>query len=776
VPPAQARARQVGAIAGRVTDAKTQAPVPYATVLLEGTERWATANDSGVYRMANVPPGAYVAVARSVGYLTARDSVTVVGDGTVTVNFALQKSVQHLDEIVVTGTIVPTEVKALPTPVTIISSSDIAQQHPVDIQQVLRQAVPGAVAWDIPGTPDFTPWSARGASTLGYGSGQMKVYIDGIEVSSSAAAAVDPTSVDRVEVIRGPQAAAIYGSDAIGGVVEIFTKRGGAASGRPQVNLEAAVGDLETPYPGVRSVTRQAYSASVSGGGTDAGYNIGGSYAHTNPFLPNGELSALSNPSVYGGVRFARGIATVDISGRYLVYDEAQDANPDLLTTGVSSYAKPFYTLVSSTYQSVGTRVTLDPTSWWDNNITLGFDRKESDTRQTRPRLTTPADTLLALSYSDNSRTSVGFNSAFHGALASHLTGSLIIGADLWLLPINQYSASATANTSGSIVTDPSQPIQATRTNTRNTGEFVQGQLGLYDALFLTVGLRTEQNSDFGDSLKSPVSSRVGLSYARSLANVAFKVRTSYGSAIKPPSPGDKLGFTQPGFIQLANSMLGPERQTGWDAGFDVDAGARGSLGVTYFDQTAKNLIQQVFLPDSTSTLTQFENIGRVRNTGVEIEGAVSVGVLQLKANYAYVRARIVELPPGYEGELSVGDQAEDTPRHTAGASFTLSPLPGTSLGGGVTFVGRFDALDVLAYFRCVGGTGSCRNTDYSFTNYLSTYPGFAKVNATISQRVTPWVSAFISVDNLTDNHAYEFLNNEPVTGRLTMVGVRCRY
>ena len=66
----------------------------------------------------------------------------------------------------------------------------------------------------------------RGTSTLLYGLGGMKVFVDGIEVAFDIVAGIDPNIIERIEVIRGPQAAAIYGSDAVGGVVSVFTKRG----------------------------------------------------------------------------------------------------------------------------------------------------------------------------------------------------------------------------------------------------------------------------------------------------------------------------------------------------------------------------------------------------------------------------------------------------------------------------------------------------------------------------------------------------------------------
>jgi hypothetical protein len=223
---AQRAVADTGIVAGRVTDKKTGAAIAGATVVVEGTRQGATTGNDGRYRIAGVAAGTYTVRARYIGYAPVSGSVAVTGDQEATADLALEKSAQRLDEVVTTGTLVPTEVKALPTPVSVITDSDFALQRPHTVQELFRQAVPTAVSWDLPAFPNQTAFSVRGASTANAGSGQMKVFLDGIPLADLTTAAVDPTSVARIEVIRGPQAAAIYGSDAIGGVIQIFQAGG----------------------------------------------------------------------------------------------------------------------------------------------------------------------------------------------------------------------------------------------------------------------------------------------------------------------------------------------------------------------------------------------------------------------------------------------------------------------------------------------------------------------------------------------------------------------
>jgi outer membrane receptor protein involved in Fe transport len=693
-----------------------------------------------------------------------------VTDGSeITVDLALAKSIQRLAEVVTTGALVPTEVKALPSPVTVISRESIAQQRPRSLPELFRQAVPGAVSWDITTRPEETDFSVRGASTLNPGGSQMKVFVDGIEATAFGVTVVDPSSIDRVEVVRGPQAAAVYGSDAIGGVIQVFTKRGDPAISRPQLEAETAFGVVQTPYAGFGGVLRQTYAAAVRGGAPNVSYNFGAGYSRTADYLPYGEESSQSSPGVYGGVNYARGIVSVDVSGRYHVTNSPSVVNPELVQSGFVFYSKPLYQSTRWTNQTVGLRLGVAATPWWHHNLTLGIDEFSAQTLQSQPRLTTPDDTLFTLVNLASAKRSIGYSTSFQSDPGHQVSAVVTAGVDHWSLPLSVFATDAALKNSGPVQTPEGVPISASQFTTNNTGYYVQGQLGMSDALFLTAGLRGEENSNFGDSLGTPVSPRLGVSYARSVGAGTVKVRGSWGRAIRAPDPGAKL-TTGPG--RLPNPGLAPERQQGWDAGLDAVIGSRGSISVTYYHQMAENLIQFVRVQNDPEPLDQFQNVGEVKNTGIEIEGSLHLGRLELNANYAYTRARIKELGPNYSGDLRVGDQVRATPKHTAGAFLTLIPRHGTTLSSGIAYVGRYSQTDFVALFRCIGGTGPC-TPDFIF---VSEYPSFVKVNGTISQQLSPLVSGFLSIDNVGNSHAAESGNIFPVLGRITTAGVRVQW
>jgi len=208
------------------------------------------------------------------------------------------------------------------------------------------------------------------------------------------------------------------------------------------------------------------------------------------------------------------------------------------------------------------------------------------------------------------------------------------------------FSTSQALSTEGTVETSPPGSFSNSRSTITNTGYFAQAQLGLHETLFLTAGLRAEENSTFGASLGTPLLPRLGLSLVHPFGQMTVKVRGSWGRAIRAPLPGQAFGSSSATQINLANPKLAPEQQRGWDAGFDLDFGTQASLSVTGYDQTAKDLIVYLQVADTPLPTYQFQNLGRVSNRGIEVEGRLAVRAVQLKAQYGYVRSRIEDVGP----------------------------------------------------------------------------------------------------------------------------------
>jgi outer membrane receptor protein involved in Fe transport len=661
----------------------------------------------------------------------------------------------------------------------VISADQIAQQQPFTLMAVMRQAVPTSVAFDPPNGTPTSSISVRGASSLN-GSGDMKIFIDGIEASSFGQSPIDVTSIDRVEVIRGPEAATIYGADAASGVIQVFTKRGDVTLKRPQLDARVSLGISQTPYAGARDVARQRYSVALRGGGEDAGYNVGGGYTRLANYAPNNGTTRQSVPSIYGGMNLARGIMTVDVSARHLESNIPDAFNPLLSETGFAAGVPP-QSLSKFTNETAGGRLTAMPTGWWRNKLTVGVDGFGFRNLQTTPRRTSASDTLLYVSDRHARKFSMSLNTTFSGYVRPGLHGSITLGIDHYTLDVASVSTSRALNTSGTIQTVPAGAFNQSLTSIRNTGYFTQLQASVRDAVFLTVGLRAENNTTFGTDYGTAILPRVGLSLVRAVGAATLKIRGSYGEAFRAPRSGQAAGLTTTSALQLENPALRPEKQRGWDGGVDLNFGSRASLGVSVFNQTARDLISFLQVATEPMTTYQYRNIGRVSNKGLELEGSARVTPwLRARAQYGYVRSHVEETGAA-GGLVQAGDVPVNVPTHTAGLAITATPFDNSSLSAGVTYVGSWYETDVLSEFRCLATLSeeACPAeflSSYSTRVFRVPYPAFAKVNATITHRFTPQFEAYLSVDNLANNESYEFSNALPVMGRTTMVGLHFTY
>jgi outer membrane receptor protein involved in Fe transport len=304
---------------------------------------------------------------------------------------------------------------------------------------------------------------------------------------------------------------------------------------------------------------------------------------------------------------------------------------------------------------------------------------------------------------------------------------------------------------------------------------------GFANRLFLTGGLRAEDNSNVGGDRGLIWAPRAGLAYTLELNDdLAVKPRVSFGKSIRPPQPGQS-GAAQNAFqIQRPNADLRPEVQLGFDTGFDLDY-RRGTLTLeaTYFDQDAKDLIGNTYLSSPTDDviITQYQNVGRVNNTGVELALGAHLGPLDLRTSYSTVRSRVKELAAGYTGDQQVGDEMLFVARRSGGGTVgvRLAPLAvrtgrDARLEVGVTYIGPRRSLDLLAYYKCAFLQENCRG---ALRSYQTDLGGFTKLRAGFTHPVARTVDAFLNIENLTNDQLGEYVTVAPSRGRTVLVGVR---
>lgn len=766
-------------IVGHVKDATSGAPVVGATITLDDMERGTITGDSGEYRLTGAKEGKHWLTVRRIGYQSARKAVEVRAGETLVEDFALRVMASTLNQVVVTGTIVPTEVRQLPTPISVFTAHDVEQRGITRVDQLFRGVVPGAIAVDQ-GTRDGNPGGItfRGGLNFNqtYSDAAVKTYVDGVELAyTNAISQIDVNTIDHIEITRGPEASTLYGAGAIAGVIQIFTKKGAAGTSRPRINAQAAIGVQQSQWH--KSVLTQEHSLGVTGADHDLQYNLTASYVSTGPWVPEYQSR---RTSVHGGAQEALGPVTVSVTALYSHrrYDQAQ-YDPYYInavrsgawhTTNDAFVVKPFNPDNTRADRTYSAKVTYAPVTWWQNHLTVGYDAYDNPRGLSAPRFLTPSDSLRAYSEFDVARANLQFNTAVAGQVASNVTGSLTAGFERWYSHETNITGSQHADN-----TFASGTVALTRRTYGNTGYFAQTVLTFFDALAITAGIRADRNDNFGGSFGTAWAPRAGLAYTHQWGNTAVKVRGSYGKAIRAPNAIQKAELVTAAYEQVGNPNLGPESQSGFDGGADVSFGDRGSVEVTYYHQHTDDLISSITLSAPTDPFFRYEweNVGRIKNTGWEFQGDVALAAVQLSGVLSIMNSTVDQIAAAAEGDAKgqyhLGDRLLLVPRLSGGLTLAYH-RGGTRIAVGPTYVGAFRNYDMIAMNNDLLGGGTYRGTARA---YLIDYPAALKWNVNVSQRITGDASAFVRVDNLTNSYRSEVDNISAVYGRRATAGVR---
>ncbi len=237
-------------INGTVSNASGE-PLVGVTIRIPALQVGASSDLNGAYQLTSAAnPGDYTVEFSYLGYATARERITVGALASQTVNVTLGEDILRMDEVLVVGSSVTSQRKQLGNAINSIQAEKLVSANPQGVSSALQGKLPGALITQNSGDPagGFTV-RLRGASTL-LGSSEPLYVVDGVVISNNTAnvtninadggaarpgtnrlSDINPNDIDRIEVINGAAAAAIYGSRASNGVVLITTKRG--QSGKP---------------------------------------------------------------------------------------------------------------------------------------------------------------------------------------------------------------------------------------------------------------------------------------------------------------------------------------------------------------------------------------------------------------------------------------------------------------------------------------------------------------------------------------------------------------
>ena len=574
-------------IAGTVVDARTGRPLDRVQVVAEGGTGSRT-DSRGRFRITGVTGQQVTLNVALIGYRPLTQTARV-GDTEVVIQ--LQEMAVNLAEIVVTGTVAGAEKRTLGNSVTTVRASEVQDLAPApDMSSLINSRAPGVVV--IPGTGQVGSAPRiriRGVNSFSL-SDQPLIYIDGVRVANDVATGIvvqafgsgiagrlndlDPDQIESIEIIKGPAASTLYGTEAANGVIQIITKRGKVAD-RPEIKLGVRMGAqwfmnpegrIVEPIAMVNGELRswnpveqedslgnklfsdgfgQGYSLSIAGGSPVFQYYAGGTYDRDKGVEPTnqqkrftGNLNLGITPSSKYDIQASLGIVRNNVNQAFeagaggiwfstIFGDPAQANTPTRgFIFGPPEYQWFFRQPLQKVNRYTGSiQMNHRPGSVFAHRLVVGIDQTEEVIEQHNRYLPpefvqfNPGVARLGLKYSE--RRDIQYNTVDYSAnvnldLTSNVRSTTSVGGQLYRRRTDRVWAQGDQFPAPDLET-----IGATAVRTgfddyvENTtiGMFLQEQVGINDRLYLTGAARVDNNSAFGENFDFVVYPKVSASY-----------------------------------------------------------------------------------------------------------------------------------------------------------------------------------------------------------------------------------------------------------------------
>jgi TonB-linked SusC/RagA family outer membrane protein len=705
---------QGGTVSGVVLD-RNQTPLPNAQVTVRGTQLGTQTDANGRFRISGVAGSSAVLDIRRLGYKAISTTASVGSEARI----SMEPASISLDAVVVTGQPGSTAKRTLGVDIAQIDASSITAKAPINnVQNLINGRAPGVTILQNSGViGSGATVRIRGVSSFAL-SNQPLIYVDGVRVDNSQGTGpqnqsfgasttsrwndFNPDDIESIEIVKGPAAATLYGTEAANGVIQIITKRGG--QGKPAWDVTVRGGTnsfanqenrIFTNYgpdpvtgdtvafnvaqresaagnPIFKTGTMQSYDLSVGGGSPGFRYRVSGNYKRDGGVTPT---NLLKN---YGG-RANLSLSPTDriqietnlgyVTGRTDLAAEAGFGG----TTWTTYYATPttfgtpkngFYSALPEAYykqyqmyQDINrftgsVQITHTPLSWLTHHLTIGTDQGMEYNEELSAVHHDPdfsyffgfdADSGYKSVFSrQNSLSSLTYGGTAKAVLMG-LSSATSVGVDFFRRN-TKYVSGYGEDFPGPGLTSLSSTTSArtgseTSVQNNTVGVYGQEQIGFRDRLFLTAGVRSDNNSSFGSNFKRVYYPKVSASWVVSeepaFSRVPFvntlKLRAAYGQTGQAPLPYSAVAYdsavTGPsGSAALTpasrgNPDLGPERgyetELGFDAGFLND---RAGIEFTHFSGGTRNaILDRPVAPSSGYPGTQLVNAGKLTKHGNEV-------------------------------------------------------------------------------------------------------------------------------------------------------------
>jgi vitamin B12 transporter len=548
--------------------------------------------------------------------------------------------------IVVTATRTQQPKLELGSSTTLIPFQQLKKAGKTTVVEALA-AVPGLDVVQNGGVGKTADVFIRGAN-----SEHTLVMVDGIEVNDPMSpgrtfdfAHLGLDNIDRIEIVRGPQGT-LYGSDAMGGVINIITKKG---EGKPGFYLSAEAGS----YSSFRE------SAGVSGGTKTVNYSFAVSRFDSKGFSASAEKYGNTEKDGYGNTSFSGRLGfkpaeNLDIYfiGRYT------DMSSDLDNFEGLGGDDPNYVMDSQQFLFAANAVLSLMKGKWEQRLGMSYNNIRRD-------LNNDIDDLHPL----DSSTGVYKGKIFKVDWQHNI---YVFPANTLTAGIEYEREEGESQYSWESMWGPGQSLFPGE-SARTTGIYLQDNIKIKDSFFMTLGVRFDDHSRFGTETTYRVAPAV-------LLKSGTKIKATYGTGFKAPSLY-QLFAPATDWGPLGNENLEPEKSKGWDVGIEQYLFAdRLTLSVTYFRNDFADLILYDWM-------LGYINVNEAETKGYEVfMSARPVNGFTIRGSYTYTDAT----------DKETGEQLLRRPKHKANLGVNLRLFKKANVNLNLIYVGkRFDLFPV---------------------------------------------------------------------------------
>lgn len=688
----------------------THQPLPRATVRLQtepGAELARTLTDSqGRFRFDGLAAGRYTLVTELVGFETSTESVAAGGTVTVVLAVAPVK-----EEVVVTATRTDVPSGQIGASTRVVSDDELQSRLLVPVSDALRATVGTTVARSG-GVGTTTSLFVRGGE-----SDYTKIFLDGIPLNEPGGffdfTNLLAENLESVEIVRGPQSA-LFGSDAVAGVVQLFTRRGRAETRRPRFVVGLEGGNLAT--------WRGRVGLSGATGRFD--YSLAGARFSTDNRSPN---NAFHNTTLSANL----GLRLNDRTSLRLV---GRGELGRVGTPGQTAFARPDRdAFLRRRDAEAGVTLWNQTASSWEQRLSYSFTQSRQVSRdliEDPPFTPSFQGRTAPFPFFDFTSDFLNLTRRHHLSYQSDWrTGSVGRAAGQ-----HQITFAFEWDGERGFLGDrlfPGAEVHARRDNFGWVGQWQ----GIWSRLYLTLGGRVEDNDSFGTA----VVPRASLAYypRRSGGRLgATKLKFNFGLGIKEPSLIESFS---PSPFFLGNPDLAPERTRSFDVGVEQRFWHdRGKLEVNWFDNRFRDLIG-FEITDFVTFAGTFFNLGKTKAKGAEVvlELAPRRG-LHGRASYTFLNSQVTRSGTVFDPVFEVGRPLLRRPRHS-GALELYWDWRRLTLASTTLFVGQRADSD----FALLG---------------LTSNPGYTRWDLAATYRSAHRIAYFGAVENLLNQDYMEVL------------------